>query len=93
DMVGIARPLAVVPDLPQRLLNGSVTRADIKRRLTGIKVIDDMAMMETAWYTKQLERIAKGEPTKPNEHPLLGFLRYVSVGAVRGFKTQRLRAG
>lgn len=92
DLVGIARPLAVVPDLPNRLLRGEITRSDIKRRITGIKLIDDMAMMETVWYAKQLERIAKGEPTKPDEHPLIGLVRYVSTSAVRGFKSQRVRA-
>mgnify|MGYP000564760998 CR=1 FL=1 len=44
-----------------RHLRGEITRSDIKRRITGIKMIDDMAMMETVWYAKQLERIAKGE--------------------------------
>lgn len=92
DLVGIARPLAVEPDLPNRLLRGEITRSDIRRRITGIKLIDDMAMMETVWYAKQLERIAKGEPTKPDEHPLIGLVRYVSTSAVRGFKSQRVRA-
>ena len=92
DLIGIARPLAVQPDLPNRLLRGEITRSDIKRRITGIKLIDEMAMMETVWYAKQLERIAKGEPTKPDEHPLIGLVRYVSTSAVRGFKSQRVRA-
>ena len=74
------------------MLRGEITRSDIKRRITGIKLIDEMAMMETVWYAKQLERIAKGEPTKPDEHPLIGLVRYVSTSAVRGFKSQRVRA-
>ena len=92
DLVGLARPLAVYPDLPNRMLAGQVDSCDIKPRITGIKMVDDLAMMETAWYALQLNRIAKGKPTKPNEHPLMGLLRFASSSAVRGFKTQRLRA-
>ncbi len=92
DLVGMARPLAVFPDLPNDMLQGRRTSADIKPRNTGIKLVDDMAMMELAWYAQQMERIAHGKPARPDRHPLLGLLQYVMTSASRGFKTQRLRA-
>ena len=92
DLVGMARPLAVFPDLPNDMLQGRKTSANIKPRNTGIKLVDDMAMMELAWYAQQMERIAHGKPARPDRHPLLGLLQYVMTSASRGFKTQRLRA-
>ena len=61
-------------------------------RNTGIKLVDDMAMMELAWYAQQMERIAHGKQPKPDRHPLVGLAQYVYTSAVRGFKTQRVRA-
>ncbi len=92
DMVGLARPLAVEPDFSRRLLNGQVSSSPVKPRITGIKAIDDMAMMETVWYARQLERIAKGKPARINESPVLVFLRQMMLSGLKGFKTQRLRA-
>lgn len=92
DLIGLGRPLAVEPDFSAQLLNGKVTTSSVKPRITGIKAIDDMAMMETIWYARQLERIAKGKPTRVNESPVLVFLRQMVVSGLKGFKTQRLRA-
>lgn len=92
DMIGLARPLAVEPDFSARLLSGATQSIDVKPRITGIKAIDDMAMMETVWYARQLERIAKGKTPKPNESPFLVFLRQMLRSGVKGFRTQRLRA-
>lgn len=92
DMVGIARPLAVDPDFSNKVLSGQLVRSAVKPRITGIKAIDDMAMMETVWYARQIERIAKGKTPKMDENPFLVFLRQLLVSGVRGFKTQRLRA-
>ncbi len=93
DLIGMARPLAVFPALPNDLLQGRLERCDIKPRNTGIKLVDDMAMMELAWYAQQMERIAHGKAPRPDRHPLVGFLQYVYTSALRGFRTQRLRAG
>lgn len=92
DMVGLGRPLAVEPDLSARMLRGEASVSPIKPRLTGIKTVDDMAMMETVWYARQLERIAKGKAPKINESPFLVFFRQLLSSGFKGFKTQRMRA-
>jgi 2,4-dienoyl-CoA reductase-like NADH-dependent reductase (Old Yellow Enzyme family) len=92
DLVGLGRPLAIEPDFPNRILRGEPFESQVRPRLTGIKAIDERAMMETAWYTNQLKRIAQGKKPRVNEHPLLAFLRYLSVSSLRGVKIQRLRA-
>ncbi|MGB3621259.1 MAG: NADH:flavin oxidoreductase/NADH oxidase family protein [Ketobacter sp.] len=92
DLVGLARPLAVDPAFSQKLLRGEAIKYPVKPRITGIKMVDNMAMMETIWYSRQMERIAHGRKTKPNESPIKVFVRQTAVSIFRGFKTQRLRA-
>lgn len=97
DVVGLARSLAVEPDLCRRILllnieQGENVVSKVRPRTTGIKAIDDMAMMETVWYTKQLQRMAAGKPPRPDESPLLALIRNMSVSTWKGLKTQRLRA-
>ena len=66
DMIGLARPLAVYPDLPNRILEDSHYKIAIKRPSTGIKAIDFMAMLDITWYELQLRRLASGQRTKVN---------------------------
>lgn len=92
DIVGLARPLAVEPDLCARILQGDSVISKVRPRTTGIKVVDDMAMMETVWYTRQLQRMSEGKLPCPDESPLWALIRNMSVSTWRGVKTQRLRA-
>ncbi|MCP5018746.1 MAG: NADH:flavin oxidoreductase/NADH oxidase family protein [Ketobacter sp.] len=92
DIVGLGRPLAVEPDLSARILSGTAKSSPVKPKITGIKTVDDMAMMETVWYARQLERIAKGKQPKIDESPFLVFFRQLLMSGFKGFKTQRVRA-
>jgi 2,4-dienoyl-CoA reductase-like NADH-dependent reductase (Old Yellow Enzyme family) len=86
DMVGIARSLALEPDLPNRLLAGKEPLIQIKPIKTGIPPIDKMGLMEVTWYTGQLKRIGKGEAPKPGEMPLWVFLKFIAKQAGLGRK-------
>lgn len=95
DFVGIARSLAIEPDVPNRLLAGREPRLQVKPIRTGLPPIDKMGLMEITWYTGQLKRIGRGEPPKPNEMPLWVFLKFIAsqAGVGRGKKAPtRLRA-
>jgi len=92
DFVGIARALAIEPDAPQRLLAGQMPRYQVKPITTGIKPIDKMALMEVAWYARQLRRMAKGKDPKPNESALISLICGMSANGWDTFKTRRLRA-
>lgn len=71
DMVGMARPLAVDPSLPKRLISGE-TDAAVERKLAlGIKGLDQI--IEAMWYQWQMHRIAKGKAVKPNATRLVAF--------------------
>ena len=59
---------------------------------TGIKAIDNMALMEVAWYGRQLHRISKGQNPKPNENAFVAFIKVMLTTVFRTSRTKRLRA-
>ncbi len=94
DFVGMARVLAIEPDLPQRLLAGLEPRQQVRPLRTGIPAIDKMGLMEITWYTGQLKRIGRGEAPRPHESALWVFIKYIAKQAGLGRKKRpaRLRA-
>lgn len=88
DMVGIARMLAIEPDVPKRLLAGVDPHFQVKPITTGIHAIDKMGILEISWYTGQLKRIGRGEAPKPHEPALWVFAKQV-WGMLRVGKKKR----
>ena len=91
-IIGIARPLAIDPEFSRKLLTQDAVESPIKAIKTGIKKIDDLAMMEIAAYSQQIKRIAKGKEIKPNENPLLGLIKVLLSNGMRTFRNKRVRA-
>ncbi|WP_410210119.1 NADH:flavin oxidoreductase/NADH oxidase family protein [Aquirhabdus sp.] len=91
DFVGLARSLAIEPDLPQRVLAGLEPRYQVKPIKTGIAFVDKMALMEVAWYARQLKRLAHGHEPRPHESALWSLLNTLLTNGWGTFKT-RLRA-
>ena len=95
DMVGIARIMAIEPDLPSRLLAGNPALHTVKPLRTGIKAIDKMGLLEVSWYTGQLKRIGRGGLPKPHESALWVFAKQAFQMAFAGKKKRpptKLRA-
>ena len=74
DIVGLARPLALEPDLPRRLLQGESVASLVEPRRTGLRQLDSLA--EILWYNHQLQRMGAGREPDPN----LGPWRSIVVG-------------
>lgn len=94
DLVGMARVLAIEPDLPRRLLAGQEPLQTVRPIRTGIGLIDKMGLMEVTWYTGQLKRIGRGQAPKPKESALWVFAKFLAqqVGVGRTKRPTRLRA-
>ena len=63
DFVGIGRPLALIPDLPQRILNGAGRRRiELPRISTRVKALDEAlgGVLLIGWYEMQMHRLARG---------------------------------
>ncbi|MBU2873793.1 NADH:flavin oxidoreductase/NADH oxidase family protein [Marinobacter salexigens] len=92
DLVGLARPLVVEPDLPNRIMSGEAFTSLVRPIKTGIKAIDNMALMEVSWYARQLGRMGNGKPPRQHDRGLLSLAEVLGVMTTRGVRT-RLRAG
>ena len=64
DLIGLARPLALEPELPQRLTwNAAATESSFQLEPLGIKKLDSIADL---WWTQhQLQRIGAGKDPDP----------------------------
>lgn len=74
DMIGLGRPLALEPDLPRRLLDGTATHSTARHRTLGIARFDGMT--DLIWHTTQLQRMGLGKDPAPDRHPLLTLAEY-----------------
>ncbi|ABW67947.1 NADH:flavin oxidoreductase/NADH oxidase family protein [Desulfosudis oleivorans] len=92
DMIGMARPLAVDPDYANTILTGRPPTVTIRPITTGIRFLDKTALMEVAWYSRQLRRMAKGKNPRPNESGLVSFIKVMVASTWRTNQTRRLRA-
>ncbi len=66
DFIGLARPLAINPDLPRCAAADSSYIAETGNPTCGVRAVDTMFMMAISWYETQIARMAKGKNPKPN---------------------------
>lgn len=92
DMVGLARLLIMEPDAPERLLQGRDPQYQVRSIKTGLRLLDDLGMMEIAWYERQLRRMTQGRAPVPNESAWRSLLGVLVEAGWGGLQTRRLRA-
>lgn len=93
DVIGMARPLALEPELPAALLSGKSLGARAPRLATGWKTLD--SVITGSWYQAQLRRMGRGlepDPTLSRTGALLLFfkdaLRHGRLPSARGFRSR-----
>ena len=74
DIIGIARPFAVYPNIGNEIFNESRINFNTKIKKTGVKGID--GAMNIIWYESQIKRLGKGKAPKPDLNPWSVFLKY-----------------
>ena len=82
DVIGVARPMAVAPDLPRRLLGGvwtdfdRATLAKIEGMQRGNAFIRGAS--NVMWHTEQLRRIARGNEPDLRVNPTASLARMLA---------------
>src|SRR5262249_13314348 len=67
DLVGLARPLALEPDLPSRIIAGKQQQSNCRPRKVGINALD--GFVELMWHTQQLHLMGAGKAPDPGRSP------------------------
>lgn len=65
DFIGIARPFAVNPDLPNQLMQAEIESLSTEHLTTGLKTLDGVAVLNVYWYADQMKRMAEGKEPDP----------------------------
>lgn len=58
DVIGLARPMTHTPDLPRRLLDGSLAAAPVVKVRSRLKLVDDA--LQALWFQAQIHELAQG---------------------------------
>ena len=83
DIVGLARPFTLYPELANDILNGLTDRLDVPVAKTGIKMIDKLGFIDLLWHELQLERIGAGKEPDQNLSPYLTMVRMAKQNLFR----------
>ena len=73
DIVGLARPFCLYPNLANQIFDGSVKIFETPIPKIGIKFLDKLGGVELPWYELQIQRIGKGKSPKINLPGILAF--------------------
>ncbi len=89
DLIGLARPLALDPDLPKKILSGDLDyKSAVHSLSTGFKSLDALSMLNITWYEQQIAYLGRGIEPNPKLNPYLSILKTFSE---IGFSTFRKR--
>ncbi|CAM3788670.1 NADH:flavin oxidoreductase/NADH oxidase family protein [Parendozoicomonas haliclonae] len=89
DMVGLARPFALVPDLPNRAIQDSDYSYTLRNLTTGFKTVDRMTGVDLVWYEQQIHLMADGKDPKPALSPWKAVWATVSGMGYTALKKRR----
>jgi len=84
DIVGIARPFAVYPDLPNQIFKQEKNIFNIENPTTGVKAVD--GFMGLIWYEAQIKRLGDGKYPKENLGAWYAFFWYMTKVMRKSFR-------
>jgi 2,4-dienoyl-CoA reductase-like NADH-dependent reductase (Old Yellow Enzyme family) len=82
DLVGLARPMAHTPDLPARLLDGSLDAAPVVKIRSRLRLVDDA--VQVMWYQQQILAMASGREPDPTLGVWTAFWRGARANMLPG---------
>lgn len=91
DMVGVARPFALAPDLPNQIQNGTYRTVQTERIKTGVKPLDNKigSVLEMDWYMSQMALIRQGESPNLKLSPWKVLFKTIWENGKAGLSTGR----
>ncbi len=89
DVVGLARPLALEPDLPRLLLEGKIERAAAPSPARPF-IAALAALAEGAWFWRQLQRMSEGRAPSPRLSIYYSMLAYMLGDFLRAMRREKL---
>ena len=91
DFIGIARPLALMPDLPNKIKNGTYQTITTERIKTGFAPVDKKlgAVLEMDWYMNQMALIGQGKQPNPKLSPWKVLAKTIIANGKAGLSTGR----
>ncbi len=91
DFIGIARPFALMPDLPDKIRQGTYQTITTNRIKTGVAAVDNKigAVLEMDWYMAQMALIGQGKQPNPNMSPWKVLLKTLWENGKAGLSTGR----
>ena len=92
DLVGLARALALEPDLPGRVLAGEDVVSRVRPLTTGSKLVDRFSMLDVSFYENQLARMAAGRAPLPAMHPWRSVVTSTARMGLQAFRRRRSRS-
>ena len=77
DIIGLARPFALFPNIGNEIFNKSRTKFNTKIKKTGVKGID--GLMNLIWYEAQIKLIGKGKEPNTELNAWIVFVKYIGL--------------
>lgn len=89
DLIGLARPLALETDFPNKLLNTEDYSLPFSEPTTGNRSIDRFSMLGITWYEAQLQVIAHGKKPNKNLSPWKTIFSLLASMGINAFRKRR----
>jgi len=77
DIIGIARPFAIFPNLPNEIFAGSLNNLQTTSRKVGVKALD--SGLDIIWYEYQIKRLGEGKKPNPKLSGWTVIFRYMRL--------------